>query len=130
MKVTIDRSKWSAGPYTQPSKNGWYGNALLTDRGKRCCLGFLGQACGLTDALARDRALPRFQDTDWPKNLFENSVRMDPYPLHWAQVFADINDSVVVDDGLRESWIAEGFRAVLGVEVEFVGEYPNAEPTE
>lgn len=133
--VVIDRSKWNSGKrYPSPK--------LLNeeDGGHMCCLGFLGRACGLADTDLADRVLPDDSRKDlhfdgrespWPEALFRRDA---PLPegkggcRTWENLLAIINDDEDADDDDREMWIAEGFRTVLGYEVEFVGEYPEAKP--
>jgi hypothetical protein len=45
----------------------------------------------------------------------------------WENMFAIINDDPDIDNEDREAWIAEGFKTVLGYDVEYVGEYPALE---
>lgn len=127
MKVTIDRAKWRTGRYG-PAHTGGRGfgySGLLNRFSNRCCLGFLGAACGLPDAIAAEKVEPcQVQsDAEWPERLFfETDARMTE--RSWEAIFITINDDTSVDDATREAWIAEGFRTILDVEVEFVGEYP------
>lgn len=132
MKVTIDRATWSAGERVAPSRDDEDvpENALLTHHGTRCCLGFLGQSCGVPDTKTLNASLPSdVEGHRWPSALFDDAPSRRQYyskPDDWEIVFSLLNDFEDIDDATRESWIATGFRIVLGVEVEFVGEYPEA----
>lgn len=45
MEVTVSRATWFRGQ----GKDGTILSALLTNNGKRCCLGFFAQQCGIPD---------------------------------------------------------------------------------
>lgn len=133
MKVTIDRAKWNTGERLGISR-------LLDENGARCCLGFLVKACDIDDDQMLDVGLPSEVGLDdfgterserlrrIPSVLFDTAHQVrtwstTSYGSDWENIFAAMNDAMGVDHETRESWIAEGFRAVLGCEVEFVGEY-------
>lgn len=131
MKVTIDRAKWNSGDRFEMG-GGRLFYAGPTDN--YCCLGFLGSFCGATDHEMEDVGLPsETVDEDspiaWPDALFARSTHVSEFDT-WEAVFAELNDysQQDIDDATREQWIAEGFRTVLGVEVEFVGSYPEEPP--
>lgn len=132
MKVVIDRSKWNTG--------GRLGHARLfkdtvqdpdgnhlRSADNFCCLGFLGLACGCAPTDMLGVGFPRSVHSRqlFPQQLFAESSHTDSCGagFSWQMAFADMNDSRKVDHATRESWIAEGFKTVLGVEVEFVGDY-------
>lgn len=124
MKVVINRAKWNSAHRLNAHES----KLLLTDtRGNcRCCLGFLGAAVGASDDQLVSHCYPRTAESvDWPSGLFGPSSWQptDTGRVQWETFFAVLNDTAHVDDATRESWIAEGFRIVLGCEVEFVGEY-------
>lgn len=125
-KVTIDRSRWLV-PSTCPDEDG----VLLDRTGFRCCLGFLGQACGVPDAPMLGKPLPG--DVNgydlWPAPLFTKTPlsKTGSEDDTWATVFAAFNDADI-DNATREEFIAHGFRVVLGLDTEFVGEYPAPRP--
>lgn len=48
MKFIVDRKKWYRGKGSEES-------ALLREDGTRCCIGFVGQQCGVSDSLMLDR---------------------------------------------------------------------------
>lgn len=139
MKVTIRRNKWCRGVTRDDDDNRVF-SALLTYSGHRCCLGFLGQACGLTDNEMQWRPVPSDTESDavFPLPLFQSSGQKallaydNPREsrladLPWEQVFTQFNDDERIDEPTREEWIAAGFRLVLGVDVEFIdGEEPGS----
>jgi hypothetical protein len=134
--VTIDRAKWRTGRYgdSRSRSNEHVGlSRLLNTHGYRCCLGFLGQACGLSDDLALGVSQPDNVrgDADWPAALLDYGGLYALDRLDWESAFIALNDfPEPIDDSTREAWIAEGFRTVLNVSVEFVGEYPALDGAE
>jgi hypothetical protein len=126
MKLVIDRSRWFRG---QRNGCGEIENSVLLRHGERCCLGFLGAACGIPDNELENKCYPRnvFVDGKYPAKLFRASWHTDPLDgtfFDWETVFAVLNDTYAIDEPTREAWLTEGFRAVLGVEVEFVDGAP------
>jgi hypothetical protein len=117
-KVIIDRSIWVNGRYFNKESR------LLNIRGQRCCLGFLGQVCGLKDSSAINVSRPMFVQAAWPKKLFD-VVFNEPHTYSAESILIALNDYDDIDDDIREAWIYEGFKTVLDYEVEFVGEYPE-----
>lgn len=119
-KLTIDRRKWLRGPE---------GDSYLLRGvdGKMCCLGFLGKACGISDAVMRDR--------DTPAALSAISVRKFPEGF---TVIKDVQEErentdacdklISINDGSwgvevnsekdREEKLKTEFKK-LGIEVEF-----------
>lgn len=124
-KVVIDRKTWNSG-----KRLGMSPSLLSSATGSRCCLGFLCGAYGVDAERMRDACYPssiRVRETGLvPAALFEGSSwhNKDDERIEWQSCFATLNDFKDIDDATREAWIAEGFRTVLGCEVEFVGEYP------
>ena len=100
---TIERSKWLRGEDEDESY-------LLRPRdGKMCCLGQVGQQCGLTDdQLANKKALPSVQtnvsidgltrESKWGDGLFSTDV---------AAEMMIVNDVVGTSDEDRESRLSE-----------------------
>ncbi len=124
--VPIDRATWERGA----GKNASYRAALLNAAGNRCCLGFLGRECGLTNRLAKGRPSPRDRryDAAWPDLLWENIPGKESRISLWKTDVLNFEDALIacndvadVPDEIREAWIAEGFRAI-GCEVRFEGE--------
>ena len=59
----IDRALWLRGGGAKST------SCLLNDEGKRCCLGFYGKACGLTDGMQLHTADPEQLDLASKKAL-------------------------------------------------------------
>jgi hypothetical protein len=124
-KLIINRGTWVCGNHFKGKSQ------LLNSAGQRCCLGFLGKHIGLDDKFAKLTSFPSYvkNHTQWPERLFEyaNQAEKAYGPSVWKRfegVFAQINDSEIVPDDVREDWIKEGFKTILGFDVEFTGEYP------
>jgi len=116
-KLIIDRSKWACG-------NSKFNKGLLVPGMGRCCLGFLGQECGLKDYLAARNAIPSTVictgGVIWPSELFELNFSTGYRNDHFLTI---INDYVSIDNETRESWIAASFKYLLDYNVEFINEY-------
>lgn len=106
-QVIIDRAKWVNGKYG-------HGSNLLNSYGERCCLGFLGQACGVYDSFMRSSGYPNVHMGGFPPELFAN-----------IELFIGINDHINVDDSVREKQIIDAFKTKLNFEVIFIGNYPT-----
>jgi hypothetical protein len=128
-KLIIDRAKWGCGRHIDEFAGL---SSLLNRAGQRCCLGFLGKECGLKDEDAYARAYPLdvISLAKWPEALFDKCDSSGKVLLgegtkgtSWQYFFAHINDNTLVDDDVREGWIKEGFKAILDIDVEFVGEF-------
>lgn len=124
IKLEIDRSKWACG--TNNIKRG-RNSALLDENGFKCCLGFLGSACGLTDKELLYHATPGGAPSEkWPKGLLTS----DPY---WPSNHPPMNSTLARnlmnanDDKSRVSDEIEQeittHMKEIGIEVTFVGEY-------
>jgi hypothetical protein len=140
-KLVIDRSRWLRGETE---------GVLLNDDGRMCCLGFEALRIGLTAReiryggnittlecwCGREEKQHLMREVDYPGWLgdfftsrtdvgyAQHSNRTDlpqPYPMGSAEdALTIINDCPDVDDATREAWLTEGFRALGGIEVEFV----------
>ena len=118
-RVVIDRACWARG-----GKGGVPG--LLNIHGNMCCLGFYSkQILGAPDDELALRGMP--------SALYgEPGGYKDPAMPRWfgkwhlyrcgEEVMARINDCSTIDEAEREAWITEGFRALAGIDVEFIGE--------
>jgi len=88
---------------------------LLNSRGHMCCLGFVGEQCGITKDEMLGRALP--------SSITEPEIR-SKYPswlLGENEMYcANFNDSSVISDDEREAGLIEIFNH-QGDELEFVG---------
>jgi len=111
MKFIVDRKTWYRGKGPDKSK-------LLRVDGTRCCIGFVGQQCGVSDDLMLDRPgvesfhcaptglLPLF-----PAWIYTTDDLMYAY---------DVNDEPELSEAERESQLQSIF-AKHGDEIEFVG---------
>lgn len=127
MKLIIDRATWGRGDWekyeTDPVQAQYMSSRLLNSRvNRKCCLGFLGQACGIPDAQMQGETLPRESNTKWPKWLFNptNPLKSPWYTSIELTAFVDANDATEVSETERERRLTELF-AAQGVEVEFIG---------
>lgn len=95
----VSRKKWLRG---QANKS-----VLLNDLGERCCLGFVGQQCGMADEFLLDRLAPRADDfSDWPEWMME-----DGHDRSGACVDAmRLNDNPTLSNHERESKLRALFR--------------------
>jgi len=118
-KLTIDRSMWNTGERLFEESQ------LSNNYGQKCCLGFLGEACGIEEDDLQDESLPSsVPSKKWPKNLFRRPKNNNiPYASSWEDIFAVINDIKNIDHESREAWIKEGFKRILKYDVEFTGKY-------
>lgn len=113
-KLVIDRGRWGRG-----SSGGLLVNP---ETSKMCCLGFLGEACGLARGSMLGVATPAFckgQLKLWPErvlvdveNTWGNST--------WTQGATDINDTVEMSEAEREEQLVEHFKEI-GIELTFEG---------
>lgn len=116
MRYFVDRSKWYRGKGSESSQ-------LLRKDGTRCCIGFVGQQCGIPDKFMLDKAaVGHGTGTSWPTWFGEclpgefgmyASVHLD---LQQAYL---VNDNPILDDASRESQIQAIF-ASHGDEIVFV----------
>lgn len=110
MKYVVDRKKWYRG------KGSRYSQLLRTD-GMRCCIGFVGQQCGIgdRDLLGRLGAV-NAPSTLWPKWFF---VRHASSARDLILAY-NLNDRRRMSDADREAALKALF-AKHGDELEFVG---------
>ena len=90
---TVKRSKWYRG------QGGDFSALLLRNDGKRCCIGFVGQQCGIPDKALLNRAVAfDVRDDRWPKWILEvnKSASTDIYEAY------GVNDSATISDAERE----------------------------
>jgi len=129
MQFTVKRSEWYRG-------QGYTGSRLLREQDrKRCCLGFLGRACGIGDNEMLDVTNPwgtkgdPGQSGTWHPGLFLADVLRhfpdidlpltNTMPDIMATLFVVVNDSPDLDGVTREETLTRLFRHI-GIEVEFV----------
>lgn len=119
--MQIDRGKWNCG------RRYSYSQLLSRNHNKMCCLGFYAKFLGAEDISIIGIPFPTLCKSKiaWPLKMFEIANTIDCFPDLWEDVFVKINDSETIDNETRESWIAAGFKIIFGVDVEFIGEYPN-----
>jgi len=116
-ELTIDRSIWAV-PGRAVFSN------LLNGSNQRCCLGFLGQACGVPDKFMRGHGVPSsliyLNKILFPRELFDS---IGDY--FNELLLTQINDAQEVPDALREDWIRAGFKILLDIDITFIGIYPS-----
>lgn len=115
MKLVIDRSRWLRG-------EGWEQSSLIRPSDeKMCCLGFLGEACGVSRDLMWDKASPRQLSIEakamYPARLFQ--LRYEDDGLSPMGRLMNINDNPNLSEEIREKMIIDKM-SDLGVAVEFI----------
>lgn len=108
MQFTVKRSEWYRGKGAAPSK-------LLRTDGTRCCIGFVGQQCGIADSALLNRrtiGLCPPKDEKWPTWTNSNDIA-DTYEAY------EVNDNAKLNDKEREAKLKEIF-ARNGDEIVFV----------
>jgi hypothetical protein len=113
MKLTIDRNTWLRGEGSVVSR------LLRKDDGKKCCLGFYMNACGVSDSKIEDVRLPSELD-DIPSEaawLVEKNIKNLGMASPIAFNLMLYNDAF--SQFGREEEITKIFKEA-GVEVEFV----------
>jgi hypothetical protein len=123
MKLVIKRSEWIRGEGSEHSL------LFRPADGKRCCLGFLGNACGVKD-LDQVEPTPAEVGAPFPEWLYEpgkgtynkagSKGGKTPYRnTTIGHRLMELNDNRVIDDYEREEKLIAEF-AKVGVEVTFV----------
>lgn len=115
MKLVIDRSKWLRG-------EGWEQSALLrrSDE-KMCCLGFLGEACGVSRISMLGKGSPRRLDKE-EKALYPTALIVDYNTENGLSPMGElmmINDDPNLSEETRESLIIDRM-STFDIEVEFI----------
>jgi hypothetical protein len=89
--LELDSATWYRG-------HGPNASALLRGDGERCCLGFLGQACGADDFRILNALMPcqRAEGIDWPEGLIDGRGS-----TQLAGQIANINDEKEIGDEER-----------------------------
>jgi hypothetical protein len=115
--LVIDRATW---------KNSYHGvgpTYLLNRQGYRCCLGFLGKACGLNDNQLDVIGKPSLFKQQHIKELFPDALfELGPEYCTNEYILININDNNY-SDVVRESLIVEKFKELLDIDVSFSGDY-------
>lgn len=113
MKFTVKRSEWLRGEGSVRSM------LFRNSDNHRCCLGFLGNACGISDQDMRGKSTPLSL-----YNTSESEGKKFPEPMlekngGVVDTLMDINDTYGMSAEERERRLRETF-SVIGIEVEFV----------
>lgn len=116
-KFTVDRRTWLRGEGGVSSK------LMRSSDGKMCCLGFLGEACGLTKTALRDNGdftdLSRPLIAEIPQELVKRGDHVGLYSnTEIATQLMNLNDETGIDDIERERSLTCIF-AQIGLTVEF-----------
>lgn len=113
MRFTVPLKEWLRG-------KGGPGSALLKGDGKRCCIGHVGQQCGVPDkrllgkSKVHDIGDSRFLFPAWMRE-----VRAEGYAICDIETAYTVNDDRDISDEQREAKLKEIF-ARHGDEIEFV----------
>lgn len=115
--LTIDRAKWRCGGSNKNSEQGY--TQLLNDKDFMCCLGFDALACGYTK--------PQIIGRHYPSSLVIGPSKIahltdGSNDSIFASRAIEINDSCMSAED-REYELKAHY-ATIGVDVEFIGEYP------
>ena len=109
-EFTIYKDKWVRG-------NGYFkGNdfgssALLNKEGNMCCLGFLGEACGISRARMLNLTSPFYVDDDHSNHNYPDVVK------DWSE-FILVNDNKKLTDRQRQDRLRRMFKNI-GYKVSF-----------
>jgi hypothetical protein len=118
MKLIIDRKKWLRGT----------GDGSLRNRkGEMCCLGFLANTCGINQGITgigmpsdiRNTKIKAKKNEDEWLAMFDLNI-YDGFKAdsRLASRLAEINDSRITSDAIKEAKIKKEFKKI-GVEVTF-----------
>lgn len=120
MKYIVKRSEWYRGKT--------WGSKLLREDGRKCCIGFVGQQCGISDEDLRGRGAVSFSPYE---STFSPSPSFVKFP-EWMRPFDSrqnsslpiaeaytVNDDPGISDEVREARLKEIFRS-QGDEIEFI----------
>jgi len=105
-RFDVDRRTWFRG-------QGGACSRLVTVTGKRCCLGFLGRACGISLKRMTDIASPAAIPGDWPDAVLEGKE-----VSHACAGIINTNDAKDLTDKDREEELRRRF-ADIGLTVRF-----------
>lgn len=125
IKFTVYRDTWMRGCAGK-----------LFSEGKRCCLRFLGNACGIPDTALSELGEPEEASPEnWPETIVTpGDDETSPQTTTLCQYIIGVNDDTEITDETREPRLIEYFDAA-GVDVEFLDTTPAEaeqakEPTE
>lgn len=83
-KLIIDRDRWMRGKGRI--------SRLLRNDGNRCCLGFLGQACGYSDLMLLGISYPwNTFDSRWPPSLFKQAETPSTHSPSFEESFPSLS---------------------------------------
>ncbi len=118
MKLEINEKFWGRADYLGRNDDTEVEGSLADSRGKMCCLGFVGQACGITKKDMRGLKMPH--------NLEDVTKMQEAYPWLFrdgvgsnsAYILATINDSTSLTLAEKRKQIKAIFKK-HGVDVVF-----------
>lgn len=135
MNFVVDRTQWHRGN-GDSKEQGFSG--LLTESGRRCCLGFVCNQCGIPDVAltinphtvgANERKFVGAPDgiNDYgeraklPANFFQSSLTQPNYAVNstWVIQCMTVNDDVDISATTREAAMTELF-AKNGHSIKFI----------
>ena len=97
MKVVIDRLKWLRGALPDTKES-----VMLNKAGERCCLGFVGEACGVEDSAMLDKPSPSLCQTkvknlgwDWLLVRGELQTEIAYFNSSQCRMAMKINDAIL-----------------------------------
>lgn len=107
MKLTIDRKTWANGDLLTIGGE-QIDSTLLDHSGSRCCLGFLGRACGIADDQMIGIGTPQFVPISavkkWPEGVVTPALENN---TDWTKAAIAINDAPVDVPCIGEKYLAE-----------------------
>jgi hypothetical protein len=117
MKVIIDTKTWHRG------QNFGYNTSLLNKDGNKCCLGFLGSACGIEDNYLLNKAYPSGVNREHITNAYLEGDNYSKFPklkeLSWND-FTIINDEQkLLSDEERQECLIEMFKNEFDMDLVF-----------
>jgi hypothetical protein len=113
---TVNRKTWARGKKNMPAEEDEFGekNHLLNEIGSRCCLGFLGQNCSVSDEVMLNTTMPGYLP---PEEYSKYPTLHAPYC--WES-FAALNDDTNLTEAEREQQLRDKAQA-NGFRFRFVG---------
>ena len=119
MICIIDRATWGTG-----ARIGGNGSMLVNRiTRQKCCLGFLGNACGLEDSDMNGRASPGCLNAGKMWAFFPFLIASQSTDTSLANELMRVNDSCRLSDVAREVEISR-LMYKAGINVVYVGSYP------
>lgn len=116
-EFTVYKDSWIRGDgfvYNDDGERIYLGNSeLLNNDGNMCCLGFLGESCGVSNA----RMLGQIEPNDVDRNKHRNYPELG-YDV-WNK-FISVNDNFRLTDRQRQDRLRRMFKKI-GYKVSFKG---------